>query len=80
MTGVQTCAFRSATWEGGFYATKGIDLSNNGTVEGPIIAGTVIFTNNVTAKPFPVITTIPEGAPGNPNVYAQPNPPGGYSG
>ena len=70
----------NATWEGGFYATKGIDLSNNGTVEGPIIAGTVIFTNNVTAKPFPVITTIPEGAPGNPNVYAQPNPPGGYSG
>ncbi|HVC86136.1 MAG TPA: PilX N-terminal domain-containing pilus assembly protein [Gaiellaceae bacterium] len=70
----------NATWEGGFYATNGIDLSNNGTVEGPIIGGTAVFSNNVVAKPFPVITTVPLGAPGNPNVYAQPNPPGGYSG
>lgn len=70
----------NATWEGGVYATNGIDLSNNGTIEGPIIGGTATFSNNVTAKPFPVITTVPLGAPGNPNVYAQPNPPGGYSG
>lgn len=70
----------NSTWEGGFYATNSIDLSNNGTVEGPIIGGSAVFSNNVTAKPFPIITTIPLGAPGNPNVYAQPNPPGGYSG
>ena len=70
----------NAVWEGGFYATNSIDLSNNGTVEGPIIGGSAVFSNNVTAKPFPVITSIPLGAPGNPNVYAQPNPPGGYSG
>jgi hypothetical protein len=31
-------------------------------------------------RPFPVITNVPLGAPGNPNVYAQPNPPGSYSG
>lgn len=70
----------NATWEGGLYATNGIDLSNNGTVEGPMIASTAVFSQNVTAKPFPVITNVPVGAPGNPNVYAQPNPPGGYSG
>ena len=38
------------------------------------------FLNNVVLKPFPIITTVPLGAPGNPNVYAQPNPPSGYSG
>jgi Tfp pilus assembly protein PilX len=70
----------NATWEGGIYATKSIDLSNNGTIEGPIIGGSVTFSNNVVAKPFPIITSVPVGAPGNPNVYAQPNPPGGYSG
>ena len=70
----------NAVWEGGVYATNSIDLSNNGTIEGPIIGGSATFSNNVTARPFPVITTVPVGAPGNPNVYAQPNPPGGYSG
>ena len=70
----------NAIWEGGVYATNSIDLSNNGTIEGPIIGGSANFSNNVTIKPFPVITNVPVGAPGNPNVYAQPNPPGGYSG
>ena len=70
----------NAVWEGGVYATNSIDLSNNGTIEGPIIGGSATFSNNVTVRPFPVITNVPVGAPGNPNVYAQPNPPGGYSG
>ncbi|HEY6960916.1 MAG TPA: pilus assembly PilX N-terminal domain-containing protein [Gaiellaceae bacterium] len=70
----------NATWEGGIYATNSINLLNNGTIEGPIIGGSADFNQNVTARPFPVITTVPLGAPGNPNVYAQPNPPGGYSG
>lgn len=70
----------NSTWEGGVYATNSVNLSNNATVEGPMIAGSASFSNNVTERPFPVITSVPEGAPGNPNVYAQPNPPGGYSG
>jgi hypothetical protein len=70
----------NAVWEGGIYSTNSINLSNNGTIEGPVIGGSAVFSNNVTVKPFPVITTVPLGAPGNPNVYAQPNPPGGYSG
>ena len=49
-------------------------------IEGPTIGGTFAFLNNVVLKPFPIITTVPLGAPGNPNVYAQPNPPSGYSG
>jgi Tfp pilus assembly protein PilX len=67
-------------WEGGIYATNAIGVANNGTIEGPIIAGTFKTNNNFVVEPFPVITSVPLGAPGNPNVYAQPNPPGGYSG
>ena len=67
-------------WQGGVYATNNINLANNGVIEGPIIGGSATFSNNVTLSPFPVITTVPVGAPGNPNVYAQPNPPGGYTG
>ena len=70
----------SSKWEGGIYGT-GVDyLSNNAVIEGPTIGGTFSFQNNVVLKPFPTITTVPLGAPGNPNVYAQPNPPTGYSG
>jgi len=32
------------------------------------------------ADSFPTITTVPAGMPGNPAVYAQPNPPQLYSG
>ena len=70
----------SAKWEGGIYGI-GVDyLSNNAVIEGPTIGGTFQFSNNVILKPFPKITVVPLGAPGNPNVYAQPNPPSGYSG
>jgi hypothetical protein len=70
----------NAEWEGGIYSVNSIDLSNNATIQGPMIAGNATFSNNVSTRPFPVITSIPLGAPGNPNVYAQPNPPGSYSG
>jgi hypothetical protein len=67
-------------WEGGVYANGLISLANNGTIEGPMIGGGADFSNNVSIKPFPVITSVPQGTPGNPNTYAQPNPPGSYSG
>jgi Tfp pilus assembly protein PilX len=67
-------------WEGGVYGINKVLLNNNAVIEGPTIGGTFVFTNNVILKPFPKITVVPLGAPGNPNVYAQPNPPGGYSG
>jgi hypothetical protein len=70
----------NSEWEGGIYSVNSIDLSNNATIQGPMIAGNATFSNNVSTRPFPVITSIPLGAPGNPNVYAQPNPPGSYSG
>jgi Tfp pilus assembly protein PilX len=70
----------SAKWEGGIYGVNKDTLSNNAEIEGPTIGGTFGFSNNVVLKPFPKITVVPLGAPGNPNVYAQPNPPSGYSG
>lgn len=57
-------------WEGGIYSQNNLDLVNNAKVEGPMILGGFMVTNNVTAVPFPVIDTVPLGAPGNPNVYA----------
>ena len=70
----------NSTWEGGIYATNSINMLNNASIEGPIIGSSVAFNQKIVLKPFPIITSIPEGAPGNPNIYAQPNPPGGYSG
>ena len=70
----------NSKWEGGVYGVNTVSLSNNAVIEGPTIGGTFAFSNNVVLKPFPTITVVPLGAPGNPNVYAQPNPPSGYSG
>ena len=40
----------------------------------------IILSNNVTTSSFGNITTVPVGQPGNPAVYAQPNPPQMFSG
>jgi len=65
----------NAKWQGGVYCENTLDFVNNAVVEGPVLAGYVKFSQNVSATPFPVIDTVPVGAPGNPNVYADPQPP-----
>jgi hypothetical protein len=67
-------------FQGGLFATYAIDLQNNVKTDGPMVASHVIMNNNVTSDPFPYISTVPAGMPGNPTVYAQPNPPQLYSG
>ena len=79
-SGISVALTNGAKWEGGIYGINTVSLSNNAVIEGPTIGGTFQFSNNVVLKPFVRITVVPLGAPGNPNVYAQPNPPGGYSG
>lgn len=64
-----------AHWQGGLYANDNLNFKNNAVVEGPIIAGYLDFNQNVSAVPFPVINSVPTGAPGNPNVYADALPP-----
>jgi hypothetical protein len=71
---------QNGQFQGGLFATYSVKYENNARSDGPIVGDTVIFVNNVTTDAFPTITTVPVGMPGNPQVYAQPNPPQLYSG
>jgi hypothetical protein len=70
----------NSQFQGGLFATANVRFANNARSDGPLVGGTVIFDNNVQNDQFPTITTVPVGMPGNPAVYAQPNPPQLYSG
>jgi Tfp pilus assembly protein PilX len=67
-------------FQGGLFGTSAIDFRNNSRSDGPIVGSTVKFNNNVQNDQFPTITTVPVGMPGNPKVYAQPNPPQMFTG
>jgi hypothetical protein len=71
----------SSSFQGALYAHNGaVSFGNNSKSDGPIVASHIILSNNVTTSSFPNIVTVPVGMPGNPAVYAQPNPPQLYSG
>ena len=70
----------NAQFQGGLFAESAVAFTNNARSDGPIVGSTVILDNNVQTDSFPTITTVPVGMPGNPQVYAQPNPPQLYSG
>jgi Tfp pilus assembly protein PilX len=67
-------------FQGGLFATGNADYGNNASSDGPIMGSQILLSNNVTSSGFPTITTVPVGMPGNPAVYAQPNPPQSFSG
>jgi len=67
-------------WQGGLWGTQTINLSGWSFIEGPAIGGSAAISGQAVARPFPLITSLPLGTPGNPNTYAQPNPPGNFSG
>jgi hypothetical protein len=67
-------------FQGGLFSQYAVRFANNSRSDGPIVGSTMIFDNNVQNDQFPTITTVPVGMPGNPAVYAQPNPPQLYSG
>jgi hypothetical protein len=71
---------QNAQFQGGVFATKNVSYENNARSDGPIVGERIIFANNVQNDQFPTITVVPAGMPGNPAVYAQPNPPQLYSG
>jgi Tfp pilus assembly protein PilX len=66
--------FVSSTFQGGVYATNTVALDTSSKVIGPIVGRTVELGQSTTAS-FPFIMIVPNGAPGNPNAYAQPGPP-----
>jgi Tfp pilus assembly protein PilX len=70
---------KSSFLQGGLYGTHNINIDTTSGVEGPMV-GSVVGLGQTTSSTFPVISFVPSGAPGNPVVYAQPQPPTGYDG
>ena len=70
---------KSATFQGGVYATNNIELDTTATIDGPMVGYSVILGQSVNTS-FPFITWVPVGTPGNPIVYAQPQAPTDYDG
>jgi hypothetical protein len=79
-TGNSILVDQNAVFQGGLFATAGLDYRNNARSDGPMVGDVIKLNNNVQNDQFPTITTVPVGMPGNPAVYAQPNPPQLYSG
>jgi len=70
----------SSRLQGSLYATHAVDVGNFAAYDGPMVAGTFKLANNIVTHEFPTITSVPVGWPGNPTVYAEPQPPQNYSG
>jgi hypothetical protein len=69
----------SANAQGAMYATNNIDLGTTSNFDGPLDGATVILGQS-TSSSFPGLSFVPAGMPGNPEVYAQPQPPQLYAG
>jgi Tfp pilus assembly protein PilX len=67
-------------WQGGLYGTNAVEFGNNVNVDGPIVGSQIILSNNLVTNSFPTISIVPVGMPSNDEVYAQPNPPQGFTG
>ena len=66
----------SSQFQGGLYANGNVDFQNSSISQGPIEArGSLQLGNSVILKPLAYITTLPLGAPGNPNTHASTKPP-----
>jgi hypothetical protein len=79
-TGNSILVDNNSVFQGGLFATTGLAYNNNARSDGPMVADEIKLANNVQNDQFPTITVVPVGMPGNPAVYAQPNPPELYSG
>jgi hypothetical protein len=69
----------SAYAQGAIYATGNIDIGTTSNFDGPLDGQSVILGQS-TSSYFPGFTFVPAGMPGNPQVYAQPQPPQLYAG
>jgi len=70
----------NSSFEGALYSSATVSFGENAFSDGPIVGANIVLSNNVTTQPFANVVTVPVGMPGNPAVYAQPNPPQLYSG
>jgi hypothetical protein len=69
----------SAYAQGAAYATNAIDIGTTSQFDGPLDGSTVILGQS-TSTTWPGFSFVPIGMPGNPAVYAQPQPPQLYAG
>jgi len=69
----------SAYGQGAIYGTNGITIDTTSQFDGPLDGSTVSLGQS-TSSSFPGLSFVPAGMPGNPDVYAQPQPPQLYSG
>jgi hypothetical protein len=79
-TGDSILLVNNQYFQGGLFGTGNVEYGQNANSDGPIMGSQSILANNVLTNSFPNITPVPVGMPGNPNVYAQPNPPQFFSG
>jgi hypothetical protein len=73
-----------AQFQGALYATYGIRLEGITRTDGPMVASKIelgynVSTSSATADGFPLLTTVPVGLPGAPNVHALPLPPKNFT-
>ena len=68
------------SYQGGLYGTNAVEFGNNVNVDGPLVGSQILLSNNLTTNAFPNISIVPVGMPSNTEVYAQPNPPQGFTG
>ena len=78
-TGYSVRLSNGAKLQGAVYANYGVYLDQNATTDGPLLGSTILISQNYTGDDFGTIQTAPPGLPGNPEVYAQPNPPQRFS-
>jgi hypothetical protein len=69
----------SAYAQGAIYATNAVELGTTSQFDGPL-DGTTVVLGQSTSSSFPGLSFVPAGMPGNPEVYAQPQPPQLYAG
>jgi hypothetical protein len=79
-TGNSILVNNNGQFQGGLFGTSAVEFTNNARSDGPIVGSTVKLANNVQNDQFPTLTVVPVGMPGNPVVYAQPNPPELFAG
>jgi hypothetical protein len=75
---------KDAQFQGAFYATNNVRLEGTTRTDGPMVGkeielGYNVSTSSATADGFPLITTVPVGLPGAPNVHALPLPPKNFT-
>ena len=78
-TGYSVRLSNGAKIQGALYANHGVYLDQNASTDGPLLGSTILISQNYTGDDFGTIQTAPPGLPGNPEVYAQPNPPQRFS-